>query len=122
MMDRRSFVEALAAAGLVRPPRGGPGIDARPTALYQQPDGRNNLVRLTVAGVDAPAGRARLTDRRGALVGTAGLLPSGDGTVLRGELWVPLSSPAEFQIEVEVGRQRVARQRVRLSPPRRWTT
>jgi len=125
MLDRRSFVRALGGGaawvlGGARPPRG-PGIDARPTALYQQPDGRANLVRITVAGLDAPAARARLTDRRGALVGTAGLLPSPDSPVLRGEVWVPLSSPAEFQIEVEVARQRVAQQRVRLAPPRRWT-
>ena len=124
MIDRREFVAALAGAvgGAARQGQGRvPGVDARPTALYRQPDGRANLVRVTVAGLDAPAARARLTDRRGALVGTAGLLPSGDGLVLRGELWVTLTSPTEFQIDVEVGRDRVARQRVRLAPPRRWT-
>jgi hypothetical protein len=120
MIDRRGFVGALVGALVTRQGRV-PGIDARPTALYAQPDGRTNLVRITVAGLDAPAARARLTDRRGALVGTAGLLPAIDGLVLRGELWVPLSSPAEFQIDVEVGRDRVARQRVRLTPPKRWT-
>lgn len=120
MIDRREFMGALAGALVTRQGRA-PGIDARPTVLYRQPDGRANLVRITVAGLDAPAARARLTDRRGALIGTAGLLPAGDGLVLRGELWVTLSSPTEVQIDVEVGRDRVARQRVRLAPPRRWT-
>ena len=89
--------------------------------LYQQPDGRNNLVRVTVAGLDAPAARARVIDRRGTPVGTAGLLPSGTGTTFAGEVWVPLSGPSDFQIEVEVGKKRVARTRVRVVPPRRWT-
>src|SRR5207249_1638805 len=54
-------------------------------------------------------------------VRTAGLLPTGAS--LAGELWVPLSRPvgAEFQIDVEVGKQRVGSRRVRLAPPRRWT-
>src|SRR3990172_6623153 len=128
MTDRRSFVGWVGSVVATLRRSGGRAdaappvlIEAQPTVLYQQPDGRNNLVRITVAGLDVPAARARLTDRRGALVGTAGLLPSGDGLVLRGELWVTLSSPAEFQIDVEVGRVRVARQRVRLAPPRRWT-
>src|SRR6266850_1809886 len=126
MTDRRSFVAWLGSLPLVgrhRAPRFTPPIviDASPTALYQQPDGRNNLVRVAVSGLDAPAARARVTDRRGTLVGTAGLLPTGAG--LAGELWIPLSRAvgAEFQIEVEVGKQRVGRQRVRLVPPRRWT-
>src|SRR6267154_2359765 len=126
MTDRRRFVAWLGSLPLVgghhRLPAAPPiVIDATPTALYQQPDGRNNLVRVAVSGLDAPAGRARVTDRRGTLVGTAGLLATGAG--LAGELWVPLSraSGAEFQIDVEVGKQRVGSRRVRLTPPRRWT-
>src|SRR5216117_794950 len=126
MTDRRSFVAWLGSLPLLRrhhPLRAAPPIviDATPTALYQQPDGRNNLVRVAVMGLDAPAARARVTDRRGTLVGTAGLLPTGAS--LAGELWVPLSRPvgAEFQIDVEVGKQRVGRRLVRLVPPRRWT-
>src|SRR2546427_9049262 len=82
---RRSFLGGLAAlptGGRVGRPGSAPppGIEVRPSALYQQPDGRRNLVRITVAGLDSPAARARVTDRRGALVGTAGLLPSpGEG-------------------------------------------
>src|SRR5256712_7434895 len=126
MSDRRSFVAWLGSLPLLRrhhPLRAAPPIviEATPTALYQQPDGRNNLVRLAVMGLDAPAARARVTDRRGTLVGTAGLLPTGAS--LGGELWVPLSRPvgAEFQMAVEVGRRRVGSRRVRLAPPRRWT-
>src|SRR6266487_5257837 len=126
MTDRRSFVAWLGSLPLLRrqhPLHAAPPIviDATPTALYQQPDGRNNLVRVAVTGLDAPAARARVTDRRGTLVGTAGLLPTGAS--LAGELWVPLSRPvgAEFQIDVEVGKQRVGSRRVRLAPPRRWT-
>src|SRR5437899_609385 len=126
MSDRRSFVAWLGSLPLVGRPRPLGAvppivIDATPTALYQQPDGRNNLVRVAVMGLDAPAARARVTDRRGTLVGTAGLLPTGAS--LAGELWVPLSRPvgAEFQIDVEVGKQRVGSRRVRLAPPRRWT-
>ncbi|MGH7569951.1 MAG: hypothetical protein ACREL9_13450, partial [Gemmatimonadales bacterium] len=129
MTDRRGFFGSLAA--LAATPKGAAGrgtaappppvIDARPTALFQQPDGRRNLVRISVAGLDAPAARARVTDRRGTLVGTAGLLPLGSGLTFGGEVWVPLSEPADFQIDVEVGRDRVGRRRVRLAPPKRWT-
>jgi len=132
MTDRRSFVAWLGTlATALRWPRaasptdpGGrttPVVRATPTVLYRQPDGRSNLVRVTVVGLDAPAARARVTDRRGALVGTAGLLPEETGTGLAGEVWVPLSQPVQYQIELEVGKQRVARRLVRLVPPRRWT-
>src|SRR5256886_5510773 len=78
MSARRSFVAWLGSLPLVGRPRPLGAvppivIDATPTALYQQPDGRNNLVRVAVMGLDAPAARARVTDRRGTLVGTAGL-------------------------------------------------
>jgi len=73
------------------------------------------------SGLSAPAARARVTDRRGALVGTAGLLPAAQGVALSGEVWVPLSEPSDFQIDVEVGRDRAARRRLRLTPAKRWT-
>src|SRR2546428_456104 len=132
MTDRRAFLRWLGGLPVLgrylsplaspRAVRGGsapPTVVATPTALYQQPEGRRNLVRITVTGLDAPAGRARVTDRRGALVGSAGLLPAGP--VFLGEVWVPLSEPSQFQIDVEVGKTRVARSRVRLVPPKRWT-
>src|SRR5438128_11191268 len=114
MSDRRSFVGWLGSLPLVGRPRPLGAvppivINATPTALYQQPDGRNNLVRVAVMGLDAPAARARVTDRRGTLVGTAGLLPTGASRA--GELWVPLSPAvgAEFQIHGQAGQQRVGR-------------
>src|ERR671922_1626312 len=109
MTDRRRFIAWLGTLPLVRHGRPPITVDAIPTALYQQPDGRNNLVRIAVTGLDAPAARARVTDRRGTLVGTAGLLPAEAG--LAGEVWVPLPSAgaAEYQIELEVAKQRVAR-------------
>src|SRR5256885_2872269 len=137
MTDRRSFVAWLGtlATALKRPRAAasslapfpspsptapGPILRALPTALYRQPDGRSNLIRVMVTGLDAPAARARVTDRRGTLVGTAGLLPDEGGATLAGEVWVPLAGPTQFQIDLEVGKQRVVRQRVRLVPPRRW--
>ncbi|HEY3279659.1 MAG TPA: hypothetical protein VGJ83_04030 [Gemmatimonadales bacterium] len=126
--DRRTFLGWLASLPLWRGLYGSrqqrpaqPVIEARPTALYQQPDGRKNLVRVTVSGLGAPAARARVTDRHGALVGTAGLLPSTDGLTLSGEVWVPLPEPSDFQVDVDVGRERAARRRLRLTPPKRWT-
>lgn len=123
--DRRSFLAWLGTLPLLGRARAGdaqqPVIDVRPTALFQQPDGRRNLVRVIVSGLSAPAARASVTDARGALVGTAGLLPSPDGVSLSGELWVPLSQPSNFQIDVQVGRERAARRRLRLTPPKRWT-
>src|SRR5213083_2231048 len=123
--DRRSFLGWLATLPALRRAQREteqqPIIEVRPTALFQQPDGRKNMVRVTIAGLGAPAARARVTDRRGALVGTAGLLPSPESTTLGGEVWVPLSEPSDFQVDVEVGKDRVAHRRVRLTPPKRWT-
>src|SRR5881296_4665124 len=125
--DRRTFLGLVSSvAGWMATRRREPQqpvIDVRPTALFQQPEGRKNLVRVTVSGLNAPAARARVTDRRGALVGTAGLLPppASQGPALSGEVWVPLSEPADFQIDVEVGRDRAARRRLRLTPAKRWT-
>src|SRR5438552_11481760 len=123
--DRRTFLGVLSSltgwTRLARRPAQQPAIDVRPTAHFQQPEGRKNLVRITVSGLSAPAARARVTDRHGALVGTAGLLPASQGPALSGEVWVPLSEPADFQFDVEVGRDRAARRRLRLTPAKRWT-
>ena len=122
MTDRRSFLGWLASVSTAvgrsgRRARSAPvlTVDARPTALFQQPDGHNNLIRLTVTGLDAPAGRARVTDRRGTLVGTAGLLPAESGTVFTGEVWVPLAGPAEFQIRPPARLEARCRQRKKFS-------
>jgi alpha-mannosidase len=130
--NRRAFLEWLAGLpvlgrhvmvlpGAEHAGRAPVTIEAVPTALYRPPDGRHNLVRIQVTGLDAPAARARVTDRRGTLVGTAGLLPGADPSVLAGEVWVPLAGPTEVQIELEVAKARVANRRVHLIPPRRWT-
>src|SRR5947199_2005874 len=123
--DRRTFLGLLSSlAGSLASKRREsqqPVIEVRPTALFQQPEGRKDLVRITVSGLSAPAARARVTDRRGALVGTAGLLPSAQGVALSGEVWVPLSEPSDFQFDIEVGRDRAARRRLRLTPAKRWT-
>jgi alpha-mannosidase len=127
MTDRRAFLGWCAAGAAAvgrRAHETGTAaavIQAQPSALYQQPDGRRNLVRITASGLSAPAARARVTDRHGTVVGTAGLLPAPDGATLRGEVWVPLSEPATFRIDLEVGKRHVAGARVRLVPPRRWT-
>ena len=125
MTNRRSFLAWLGSLPLVGSHRATAPlvVDAKPTALYQQPDGRNNMVRIEVSGLDAPAARARITDARGSLVGTAGLLPAADGggAGLAGEVWLPLTRVAEFKIELEVAKRRVTTRRVRLTPPRRWT-
>src|SRR3977135_1946023 len=93
--DRRTFlglVSSLAGAlASKRRETQQPVIEVRPTALFQQPEGRKNLVRITVSGLSAPAARARVTDRRGALVGTAGLLPSAQGVEVRGQAGVAVS-------------------------------
>lgn len=121
--DRRTFLGTLGLATAALRRTGGepPAVEVRPTALFQQPDGRKNLVRVTVSGLDAPAARATVTDRHGALVGAAGLLPLGAGLTLTGELWVPLSEAAEYRFDIEVARRRVASKRLRLTPPKRWT-
>src|SRR5947208_13755529 len=119
--DRRTFLGFLSSlAGsltLGRRAAQQPVIDVRPTALFQQPDGRKNLARITVAGLSAPAARARVTDRRGALVGTAGLLPSAEGATVGGELWVAPAGPSEYQIDVSFMRDLPVRVIVRVSRP-----
>ncbi len=123
MTSRRDFLGFLGALPALRRPRHGapPAIEVRPSALFAQPDGRKNLVRIAVSGLDAPAARAQVIGRHGELIGTAGLLRLGEGLTLQGEVWVPLSEPTSYRIDLEVGRQQVARQTVRLVPPRRWT-
>src|SRR5207237_6625571 len=76
MTDRRSFVAwlgTLPLGGRDRPLRSPPiVIEATPTALYQQPDGRNNLVRVAVTGLEAPAAPPRVADRHGQRVSAPG--------------------------------------------------
>src|SRR2546430_4764317 len=105
------YLSPLASPQAVRGGSAPPTVVATPTALYQQPEGRRNLVRITVTGLDAPAGRARVTDRRGAPAGRARLPPAGP--VFLGEGWGPLSEPPHLHIDVDGGEKRVARSRLR---------
>src|SRR5260221_4082341 len=110
--DRRAFLGHLSSlAGwmtLGRPSGQQPVVEARPTALFQQPEGRKNLVRITVAGLGAPAARARVTDRRGALVGTAGGRPLGGGVTPTPAVWGPPPPPAHPPVGVGGGPARPA--------------
>src|SRR5258705_2202689 len=94
--DRRTFLGLLSSlAGSLASKRREsqqPVIEVRPTALFQQPEGRKNLVRITVSGLSAPAARARVTDRRGALVGTAGVFPPPHGRAYSRSGLAPLSA------------------------------
>src|SRR6202165_1091602 len=102
--DRRSFLTWLTTLplwrGLASGGRQQPVLEVRPSALFQQPDGRKNLVRITASGLGgAPAARARVTDRHGTLVGPGGLLPLGEGGGLGGALRAQACEPALFQVE-----------------------
>src|SRR3989442_15054432 len=107
MKDRRTFLRWLGGLPVLgrylsplpspQPGRGGgapPTVAATPPALYPQPEGRRNLVRIAVTGLAAPAGRARGTGRRGAPLGRAGLLPAGPGP--RGGGGVPPAAASPF--------------------------
>ncbi len=126
--DRRSFLTTLSAAlaGALGPPavRGAaasaPRVRAEPTVFRANPDGRLILVRFFVTGVDAVAGRLRVYDRRRRLLGTAGVIRSGEG--LYGELWLPLERQTTVHSELEYpGVRGVVRSDHQLRPQRRWT-
>jgi hypothetical protein len=100
--------------------RGAPSVRAEPTVFRANPDGRQVLVRFYVTEVDALAGRLRVYDQRRRLLGTAGVIRSGDG--LYGELWLPLGRETTVQSELEYpGARGVLRSSHRLRPQRRWT-
>ncbi len=127
MTDRRTFLSSVAAivgGALDRPsgasPAQAPRVVANPSVFFAPPDGRRNLVRFAAQGVGAPAGRLRLYDARGTLVGTVGMIRR-DGE-LYGELWTPLQDATRFTSELEApGLRGVLRSTHRLRPGRRWT-
>lgn len=95
-------------------------VEAESTVFYAQPDGRLSLVRFFVSGVDAPAGRLRVYDRRRRLLGTAGVIRSGNR--LYGELWLALEGETRIRSDLEApGVRGVFRTNHRLRPQRRWT-
>lgn len=125
-MNRRAFVHAVGAGALAPtaarafavPPAA--RVNAAASVFYAPPDGRANLVRFVARDVDAPAGRLRVYDAGGRLVGTAGMIRRG--TALFGELWLPLARPTAVATELEApGVRGVVRNRHRLTPAPRWT-
>jgi len=128
MTDRRAFLAtmsrtvagAVAVPGFARLQQGSPRIEAEPTIFRANPDGRLTLVRFFVFGVDAPAGRLRVYDVRRRLLGTAGVIRSGD--VLYGELWLPIERQTGVQCELESpGVRGIFHSDHSLRPKRRWT-
>lgn len=126
--DRRAFLRALSGAGgslafhgVGRPTRAAAlRVDAEPTIFYAQPDGQRVLVRFFVSGADAPAGRLRVFDRAGRLIGTAGVIPLGDGR-LYGELWLPLTGPERVDSELVLPGRPPLRTAHALAPRPRWS-
>lgn len=125
--DRRSFLATLSAVGgwLAVPAwtKGGSStlrVEAASTLFYAHPDGASNLVRFTITGVAAPAGRLRVYDRSRRLLGTAGILRRGDA--LYGELWLPIGAQLRVVSELEApGVRGPFRTEHSLTPHRKWT-
>ncbi len=123
-LDRRKFLAALVGAtgtflGRGRHVASVPQVTARATVFYSI-DGRNALVRFTVEGSTAPAGRLRVFDVARRQIGTAGVV--GFGGRLYGELWLPLDRDTTVHTELELpGTRGVLRSVHRLTPARRWT-
>ena len=105
MTSRREFAGGLIGAamgvtGLRQPPRTGrPAVEAVATIFHGHPDGQTTLVRFLASGIDAPAGRLRVVDQAGRLIGTAGMLRRAD--LLIGELWLPLTKPLTIRSQLE---------------------
>ncbi|HKI95626.1 MAG TPA: hypothetical protein VJ992_10080, partial [Gemmatimonadales bacterium] len=125
MTERREFLAVLGTAavtarGWTRAAAAALTVEAHATVFHRAPDGRLVLVRFTASGTDAIAGRLRVFDRRGHLMGTAGMLRDGD--VLLGELWLPLDGSTRVVSALEVpGRRGPHRTTHHLEPPPKWT-
>ena len=125
MSDRRGFLASMATGmfGVVTPVvrhAQAPVVDARATIFHGHPDGMTSLVRFTAYGVDAPAARLRVYASGRRIVGTAGMLRTGDH--LYGELWLPLRQPLTVESQLEApGLRSVVRTTHRLVPTPRWT-
>ena len=127
MTDRRGFLATLVGAGGALAPVGGrrlrpgaPQVEATATVFYAPPDGENTLVRFSVSGTDAPAGRLRVYDRRQRLLGTAGVISVG--STLYGELWLRVEDGMAVLTHLEIpGRRGVVRSEHHLRERPRWT-
>lgn len=123
--DRREFLRLLAASGVAASwPLGRPAaaqVTAEATPFFAQPDGQRCLVRFFVSGMDAPAGRLRAFDRARRQLGTAGMIPFGDGR-LYGELWLPPEMIDRLRTELEAPglKQPLATWHTLVAAPR-WT-
>ncbi len=121
-MKRRTFLSAAAALGASASrlhATAAPEVTAESTVFFAS-DGESNLVRFTVSGLDAPAGRLRVYDRRSRLIGTAGVINTGE--VLVGELWLRLEQNLTLTSELEApGLNRVHRTTHRVPQGLRWT-
>jgi hypothetical protein len=123
-LDRRQFVALISAAAAGLPLRraatGTARIDAETTVFWNQPDGRETLVRFLISGVDAPAGRLRVFDAAGRFLGTAGTIRIATGR-LYGELWLPLSGPSRITAELALPGERPLRSSHSLTPKPKWS-
>lgn len=122
MTSRREFLVALSGLGGLSAPwmSGSPTVHVQPTIFHGHPDGRTTLLRFFVRELTAPAGRLRVYGRNRQLLGTAGVLPAGDG--LYGELWLPLDRSTTLTTELEApGLRGVRRDYHTVDPQRRWT-
>lgn len=121
--DRRQFLALVAAGpalalGWRRWTR--LSVEAATTVFWSQPDGRDSLVRFLISGSDAPAGRLRVFDSTGRLLGTAGVVKvAEDG--LYGELWLPLLGPTRIRSELTVPGARAVSSAHLLVPQPRWS-
>ncbi|MBI2615640.1 MAG: hypothetical protein HYW52_08210 [Gemmatimonadetes bacterium] len=124
--DRRQFLSLLASAGTAAFARLGNALGvvtvaAEATPFFAHPDGQRCLVRFFVSDLDAPAGRLRAFDRARRQLGTAGVIPLGDGR-LNGELWLPLGALPRIRTELEApGLRRPVATWHALTPAPRWT-
>ena len=121
-MKRRTFLSTTAALGAsasrVQATRA-PTVVAQPTVFYAH-DGERSLVRFTITGLDAPAGRLRIYDTRSRLIGTAGVINTG--VELVGELWLRLGSNLTLVSALEApGLRGVHRTTHRVPQGPRWT-
>jgi hypothetical protein len=125
--DRRDFLSALSAmSGWLASPSWiralavAPRVEAATTLFFAPPDGTRTLVRFSVTGLDAPAGRLRLYDRARRLLGTAGVLRRGE--TMYGELWLEIDRSTQVISELEApGLRGPFRSVHELVPQRKWT-
>jgi hypothetical protein len=125
--DRREFFKSLlsAAGGFVAagPAETGPAVrvEAQASFFFAQPDGQRCLVRFSVQGLKAPAGRLRVFDFAHRMLGTAGVIALADGR-LYGELWLPVGDGLHLATELAApGLKAPLRTQHWVRPAPRWT-